>query len=237
MGPLRPGQGPPPNRRGHRGAGRLCGCLIGETAYSLATGLNERGVPAPQAARWSSTNVNKMLRKPRYAGMASYGGKHRIEPALAWDGWSHVLFDDDGHPLLGTWDPIIGPKDWSRVQFEPQLRRQASGIPAGGNRPPVTPKYLLSGILRCGKCGRGLVGNLDRRKNNRTYRCSPSAHGGCGGIHIAALTAEQAVERALTTYFQKLVATMRNRHDDPAHDTHLVETRNALATNRLASRT
>ncbi|WP_435130742.1 recombinase family protein [Actinacidiphila sp. bgisy144] len=209
----------------------FAGCLIGETAYSLAAGLNARGIPAPQADRWSSTTVNKMLRNPRYAGMASYGGKHRIEPALEWDGWSHVLFDDDGHPLLGNWDPIIDPKDWSRVQFELQLRRQASGIPAGSSRPPVTPKYLLSGILRCGKCGRGLVSNLDRKKKYRTYRCPPSAHGGCGGIHIAAGTTEKAVERALTTYFEQLLATMRHqhRHDDTAPDTQLINTRSALA--------
>lgn len=209
----------------------FAGCLIGETAYSLAAGLNARGIPAPQADRWSSTTVNKMLRNPRYAGMASYGGKHRIEPALEWDGWSHVLFDDDGHPLLGNWDPIIDPKDWSRVQFELQLRRQASGIPAGSSRPPVTPKYLLSGILRCGKCGRGLVSNLDRKKKYRTYRCPPSAHGGCGGIHIAADTTEKAVERALTTYFEQLLATMRHqhRHDDTAQDTQLTNTRSALA--------
>lgn len=102
--------------------------------------------------------------------------------------------------------------------------------PTGTSRPPVTPKYLLSGILRCGKCGRGLVGNQDRRKNYRTYRCPPSAHGGCGGIHIAADTAERAVEQALTTYFERLIAAIR-QHGNGAHDdARLMDTRNALAT-------
>ncbi|MCM2430102.1 recombinase family protein [Streptomyces sp. RKAG337] len=34
-----------------------------------------------------------------------------------WDGWSRVLFDDEGRPLLGTWEPIVTPKAWSQVQF------------------------------------------------------------------------------------------------------------------------
>lgn len=126
--------------------------------------------------------------------------------------------------------PDHRPQGWSRVQFELQLRRQASGIPAGSSRPPVTPKYLLSGILRCGKCGRGLVGNHDHRKNYRTYRCPPSAHGGCGGIHIAADTAERALQHALTTYFEQLVTTMRQHGNGANNDARLIDTRNALAT-------
>ncbi|QMU76914.1 hypothetical protein GXW83_15465 [Streptacidiphilus sp. PB12-B1b] len=82
--------------------GIFSACLVGTTAYGIATKLNRWGLPSPAGALWSSTMVNKMLLNPRYCGMVSYAGQHRVEPAVAWDGWSHVLFDDKGRPLLGT---------------------------------------------------------------------------------------------------------------------------------------
>lgn len=148
--------------------------------------------------------VNEILRNPRYAGMVSYSGKHRVAPATDRDGWSRVLFDDDGHPLLGSWEAIIDPMDWSQVQFELQLRRQKAGIPPGDHRPPVTGKYLLSGTLKCGKCGRGLVGHKGGKGQSRPYRCPPPAYGGCGGTSIAAEAAEQAVHEAVTAFLERL---------------------------------
>ncbi|GAA1708671.1 recombinase family protein [Streptomyces yatensis] len=182
-------------------------CLTGETSYSIATKLNRNGVKPPAAKLWSSNMINKMLRNPRYAGMVSYAGKHRIDPALAWDGWSRVLFDEDGHPLLGTWERIVEPKVWSQVQFELQLRRQNSGITKGTSRPSITCRYLLSGILTCGHCGKGLVGHRSRAEGRRTYRCPPLAHGGCGGTSIAADAAEEAVERAMIAFLEKAMNT------------------------------
>ncbi|MEU6172706.1 recombinase family protein [Streptantibioticus parmotrematis] len=182
-------------------------CLTGESAYAIATKLNMDVVSPPAAERWSSTMVTKMLRNPRYAGMVSYAGKHRVDPALAWDGWSHVLFDDDGHPLLGAWETIVDPKVWSQVQFELQLRRQKSGIPVGMKRAPVAVKYLLSGILKCGKCGRGLVGYRYRKSDRRTYRCPPPSLGGCSGIEISASPVEEAVDVAMMAFLTKLLST------------------------------
>lgn len=71
----------------------------------------------------------------------------------------------------------------------------------------MSAKYLLSGILRCGKCGRGLVGHRSPKENRRTYRCPPSAHGGCAGTYIRAEAAEKAVEDAMTAYFIQLLST------------------------------
>ncbi|WP_431040748.1 recombinase family protein [Streptomyces sp. P1-3] len=181
-------------------------CLSGETAYSIATKLNKDGVCPPAARQWSSTMINKMLRNPRYAGMVSYSGKHRVDASKEWDGWSLVLFDDDGHPLLGCWDPIVTPKAWSQVQFELQLRRQKRGIPEGKSRNPIVVKYLLSGIL---KCGRGLVGAQFGRKNGKKvpgYRCPPSAHGGCAGTYIAAKATEQAISEGMNAFLTQLLA-------------------------------
>jgi len=180
-------------------------CLSGETAYSIATKLNRLGVKPPAAKQWSSTMVTKMLRNPRYAGMVSYAGRHRVDAATAWDGWSRVLFDDDGRPLLGRWKQIVTPKLWSQVQFELQLRRQKQGIPAEGRRPAIAVRYELSGILTCGLCGRGLVGQKSNKHNNRYYRCPASAYGGCGKTHIPAQAAEAAMDVGMTGFLDQLM--------------------------------
>ncbi|MFG2395639.1 recombinase family protein [Streptomyces lydicus] len=54
-----------------------------ESAYSIARSFNAEGIQPPAARAWSSTMVAKMLRNPRYAGMVSYAGKHRVQAATA----------------------------------------------------------------------------------------------------------------------------------------------------------
>ncbi|MFJ9614072.1 recombinase family protein [Streptomyces noursei] len=180
--------------------------LAGESAYSIAKAFNTEGIQPPAAKTWSSTMVAKMLRNPRYAGMVSYAGRHRIKAATAGDGWTLVLFGDEGRPLLGSWEQIVTPKVWSQVQFELQRRRQKAGIkPGETGRIPVI-RYFLSGILCCNKCHRGLVGHAyTQRKTGkriRNYECPPSDRGGCGGTAISASTTDQAIEEAMTAFLR-----------------------------------
>ncbi|OIJ88964.1 hypothetical protein BIV25_35345 [Streptomyces sp. MUSC 14] len=180
-------------------------CLTGETAYAIATQLNRRGVTPPAAKQWSSTMVDKMLRNPRHAGLVAYSGKPRVAAATAWDGWSKVIFDDDGRPLAGCWTAIVSPKTWSQVQFELQPRRHKQGLPAGTHRPAVAVKYELSGILTCGFCKRGLVGHKSNEGKNHYYRCPATAHGGCGKTHIAAEPVEDAIATGMTAFLARLL--------------------------------
>ncbi|GLW14520.1 hypothetical protein Stsp01_12630 [Streptomyces sp. NBRC 13847] len=148
--------------------------MSGESAYSIARTFNAEGIEPPAARMWSSTMVAKMLRNPRYAGMVSYAGKHRVQAATAGAGWSLVLFDDEGRPLLGSWEPIVTPKLWSQVQFEWQRRRQKAGIKPGDSGTAPVNKYLLSGIpgtdyvLRHTACQRTGVGK-NRRSTKGPY--------------------------------------------------------------------
>lgn len=104
-------------------------CLSEESGHAIATTLNAEGVPSPAGTRWSSVMVNKMLRNPRYAGMVSYGGKHLFGSAHTDDGWSLVLFDDDGHPILGNWEQIVTPKDCATnfPEFSPVAADRVAG--------------------------------------------------------------------------------------------------------------
>ncbi|MGW1788139.1 recombinase family protein [Streptomyces tubercidicus] len=193
--------------------------MSGESAYSIARAFNAEGIKPPAARTWSSTMVAKMLRNPRYAGMVSYAGKHRVQAPTAGDGWSLVLFDDQGRPLLGSWEPIVTPKLCSQVQFEWQRRRQKVGIKLGDSGTAPVNKYLLFEILRCSKCHRGLVGHRYQRKSGKvvqSYICPSSERGGRGGIAIAAPAAEAAVEEAMNAFLHKQLRTSQTGLDQSA---------------------
>ncbi|MFC6064116.1 recombinase family protein [Streptomyces ochraceiscleroticus] len=194
--------------------------MSGESAYAIAKRFNVEGIKPPEARTWSSNMINKMLRNPRYAGMVAYGGRHRVGGTRVDDGWSLVLFDDDGRPYLGSWEPIITPKLWSQVQFELQRRRQEAGIHLGKARPAPVRKYFLSGILRCSKCDRGLVGHAYKQRKTgkvvRDYICPPTVQGGCGGTAIAASTTDAAIEEAISAFLRKQLRTAADNQESAA---------------------
>ena len=60
-----------------------------------------------------------------------------------------------------------------------------------GTRRP-TRKYLLSGMLRCWRCGGGMRG-MPRTRGADLYVCPGPAHGGCSGTAVTADHADDAV--------------------------------------------
>ncbi len=88
----------------------------------------------------------------------------------------------------GRWTAVISAAEWARLR--PRVEVDA---------PPQHARYMLSGILRCGKCGLGLThgsGRTTPRPSPPIYWCTPKPGGvrrGCGGISIAQPLAEAAV--------------------------------------------
>lgn len=130
--------------------------IAGESARSLAAELEERGIPTSSGAAWRSTTVRGILRAPRIAGLRSHHGEAVAE---------------------AMWAPII-----THEQHE-QIVSASASKQAAGRRAPR--RYLLSGMLRCGKCGGKLFSSA--RGQERRYVCMSGAdHRGCGGITVAA---------------------------------------------------
>jgi site-specific DNA recombinase len=82
---------------------------------------------------------------------------------------------------------------WKAI-ITPEQRRQVHALLAqkqnSGRRTPR--RYLLSGLLRCGKCGHTLYSAA--RENSRRYVCSASPdHGGCGRLTVVAPPVEALV--------------------------------------------
>jgi site-specific DNA recombinase len=88
------------------------------------------------------------------------------------------------HPRLVAFPPIIDSQTHARL-----VSLHASRSKGRRRRPR---KYLLTGLLRCGRCGNKLHGT-PRPPGADLYICPGPAHGGCSGTAVTAEHAEDAI--------------------------------------------
>jgi hypothetical protein len=158
--------------------------LGGQGLHAIAESLTADGIPSPSAhdpARnrhrdhraWSKHAVRAILLNPRYTGREVWSRQRRDE----------VLIDVEdvaqGHESKMRWnDPsdwvwsrevmhesLVSPEDFAAVQPE---------MAAHAHRPTAKKRaaartYVLSGLVRCGLCGRRMAGNPNHGTNH--YRC------------------------------------------------------------------
>ncbi|GLP78124.1 serine recombinase [Mycobacterium antarcticum] len=143
--------------------------LAGESLRGLTIWLNDTKVAPAIATSWQTTAVRQILGSGRIAGLREHHGQV-IGPAV--------------------WPAIITPAQRDRV-----LARMAART-VTKTRAPRT--YLLSGMLRCGRCGNRLYSqarHTNPTNRVRRYVCLKGPdHGGCGRLTVVA----QPVEDLLT---------------------------------------
>lgn len=141
--------------------------LAGESTRSLAAWLNDEEVPTVTGSPWMTTTLKGMLTNPRYAGLRTHRGAV-VGPAV--------------------WEPVIGEDEHRRI-----LAKYAEKKVSGRRTPQ---RYLLSGMLRCGKCGNRLFSSA--RTNSRRYVCASGPdHKGCGRLTITADPLERLIADAV----------------------------------------
>lgn len=155
----------------------------GDSAKTIARALNERGVPSP-GSYWSNkrstgwphttiigcaTKASGILRNPIYKGEVTWNKRHgkkrpgtgkRVQKRRPESEWVRVR-DESLR--------IVSDALWNRVQKRMQAKVRN---PDGGRKVGRPPKYLLTGLLKCGSCG----GSYTVR-NGRSYTCTNTANG------------------------------------------------------------
>jgi site-specific DNA recombinase len=137
--------------------------LAGESLRSLATWLDEQSIATVSGKPWRTSTLRALLASGRIAGLRDHQGQ-----------------------VIGkaVWEPIINEQTRARI-----LARMAEQK-ASGRRSPR--RYLLSGLLRCHRCGNTLYSAA--REEVRRYVCaSGPAHGGCGGTFVVAGPVEELI--------------------------------------------
>ena len=138
--------------------------LAGESLRSLVVWLNVEHVPTVTGVgEWRTPTLRRVLSNPRTAGLREHNGQVVGE---------------------AVWDAIITPAQRDQI-----LAMQATKIRSGRRAPR---RYLLSGMLRCGKCGNRLFSSV--RGERRRYVClSGPDHGGCGRLTAVAEPVEKLI--------------------------------------------
>lgn len=141
--------------------------LAGESLRSLALWLDESGVRTVKGNPWRTPTLRAMLCSGRIAGLRELRGE------------------------------VVGPAKWPAIITEADRDRVLRGFEAkkvSGRRAPR--RYLLSGMLRCGKCGHPLYSAA--RENTRRYVCLRGPdHGGCGRLTVVAAPVEELIAGAV----------------------------------------
>jgi site-specific DNA recombinase len=150
--------------------------LAGRSAARITRALNDAGIPCPSAAdpkrnphrtgaAWTLRTVAAILANPRYTGRQVWNRQRTdydlIDPANT----------GLGHRQVQRWNL---PAGWV-ISARPTLISEADYIAAQdssaprGPAGPATRRYLLAGLLACGRCGRRLESAWSNGKP--AYRC------------------------------------------------------------------
>lgn len=135
--------------------------LAGESSRSICVWLNDQNVTTSTGGQWQTMTLNAMLKSARIAGLREHHGTVVAE---------------------AVWQPIITPEQRQRILAHFATKKR--------NNTRAPRRYVLSGLLRCGKCDNKLFSAI--RVDTRRYVCASGPdHGGCGGITVVAPPLEE----------------------------------------------
>ncbi len=179
--------------------------LAGESLTSMTRWLDEQGVRTVGGNPWRTQTVRQLLTNPRMWGMRVHQGQ-----------------------VIGaaTWEPIITAEQGER------LRRLLLDPARRTNR--TARRYLLSGLLVCGKCGNRL--HSAPKNGVRRYGCTQNpGERGCGGVFIYAEMLEAWITEAVLYRLDspQMDAVLTDNTPDPERTRALVDAID-LDTDRMA---
>ena len=162
--------------------------LAGEAIRSVCADLNEREVRTSTGKAWTPHVMRRMLLSGRISGQREHRGE--LVAKAEWPG-------------------IIAGEDTTRLRallLDPARRTNWSAR-----------RYLLTKLLRCGRCGETMVAR-PREGGVRAYVCARDpGYSGCGHMHVLADPLEAFIVEAVLYRLDspELAAALRGDPSDP----------------------
>ena len=151
--------------------------VAGASLRSIVRDLNDTGHHTTWGHTWTSVAVRDMLRRPRNAGLTSYGAE----------------------TFPAAWPAIVPEATWRAVV-------SILSNPARRTSPGNRVKWLGSGLYVCGTCGRPAL-RVSHTGNHRqpAYRCRAQENTRHSGRHVAraAPPLDDYVERIIVARLQR----------------------------------
>ena len=137
------------------------GVIQGKGLKEIVKELNSSGIAAPKGKSWGKTSIHMILTNETYTGTLIWGrnSKRNLSPIR----------------VENAWPAIVNRETFDKVQA--QLKDRA---PAQLNPRRAASPYLLSGIARCGHCGKALIGQEAKGGQFSYYVCGTLLKKGAG---------------------------------------------------------
>lgn len=182
---------------------------IGKGLTDIVKDLNREGISGPKGNGWSKTTIHKILTNPVYVGILVWGksSMRNLEPIRVNNAWPAIIDKD----TFGKAQTTL--KGRAFVNAHPQ--RSAS-------------HYLLSGLAKCGHCGKALVGQDAKSGKFNYYVCGTllkKGSGACKSHYINSRKFERLVidkikEHILTEENLRELVRLVNEEMDAAFTEH-----------------
>lgn len=167
--------------------------LDGVGLLAICRGWNAAGIRTVRGNEWDHRSLRQMLKGPRLAGWRVHQGS--------------IARDADGREVRGAWEPILSQDEYDQLQAALKGR----GGRAGGRR------YLLSGILRCGRCGRRMYGSATPA--GHAYACrGRQESAGAHTVSIAGEPTDLVVSEVVAARLRQVGAIEAPRREFPDAD-------------------
>ncbi|MBC7093696.1 recombinase family protein [Candidatus Bipolaricaulota bacterium] len=160
-------------------------CLSGKGGREISNTLNAEGTFTRTGRPWTPQKIYAILKNPVYCGDLVLGtSRHCSE-------FQQPLVIRNAH------EPLVPRDVFDRVQEILRSRAKNPAAPRWHGSP-----YLLSGLVRCGKCGAALCGTAAKSGRFRYYTCTRYYKEGkrsCPGTRVRKEKLEQFVLDKVTT--------------------------------------
>ena len=155
----------------------------GKGILDITRTLNDEGIANPTGKLWSKNGIHIILRNESYTGTLVWGAnaKDKAEPVRVEKAFPAIV---------------------SKTRFRKVNRQMRSRAPRKAHPRRVGSSYLLSGLVKCHKCGRALSGQDSKSGQFAYYVCQSLMKRGSGACDAPRLNArrfeEMVVEKIRT---------------------------------------
>jgi len=146
-------------------------CVDGIGLRTIAMRLNNAGIRTSTGRRWEHSTISSILRNPVFKGSLTWNRRTRAKiNSLSPDGTlrpppknpSGERNDrDQWITVENTHEPLVSTEVWQQANDQIDRRSKMGGLARPTNR------YLLSGLVRCTRCGLNFIG----RKGGKRRGC------------------------------------------------------------------
>jgi site-specific DNA recombinase len=180
----------------------------GKGLIDITKALNEDGIMSPRGKKWGNTTIYNILTNESYTGTMVWGKQSKKElPPIRVENALPALIDKE---LFG--------------QIQSHLKSRSFG---SIHPKTVSSNYLLSGLAKCGHCGKNLIGQDAKSGRFHYYVCNTlnkKGSGSCQASYISKEKLEEAVLSKIKTHIltyenlKELVDIVNNARETTVED-------------------